>query len=378
LGAVLGLLAPPPAAWAVGNLNLKVQDPGGNPVQATLTITPDDPAGPKPEITTDRDGTKTVVLPPGTYTVQETSGDYVKTPPQRITVRDGETTGASLSLVPVAGWMVQVPPMLGGFGIGPLYLGQWGEPSRRPGETTTITSGGNPPVVINDASAGSTFDWSLDVGALEGVVGLPRLDLPRGWPIGHVFSGLHLKAGGADATIDVTTVDGTRGSFDGSGPFLGAGFELVAVPCDFCGLFFGLGYQFDWSELDLEVSDCAGGIPVAACSTSTDGSYHAHTLSARVGYSFWRQRVSPYAGVRWFWSEIDLDTTSTLTAANGATAVVRTELELEQDEVLGLVGVDARVWGPLFGRAEVAFNDEDVAVLVKLIWTLGFVQSGWR
>jgi hypothetical protein len=150
------------------------------------------------------------------------------------------------------------------------------------------------------------------------------------------------------------------------------------VPCHFCGLFLGLSYEFDYSDLDLEVSDCAGGLVLAACSTSTDGTYHAHTLSARVGYSVWRHRLAPYVGVRWHRSDLDLDTTSNLTAPSGASVTVRTKLELEQDEWLGLVGVDTRVWGPLFGRAEVAFNDEDVAVLVKLIWTLGFVGSSWR
>lgn len=375
LGAVLGVLALPPAAWAVGNLNLRVQDPGGNPVQTTLTIAPEDDPDRQQTVTTGQDGTSTVELPAGTYLIRESSGDYAKDTVKRVTVQDGTTTTAEFSLFPLVGWMIQSPPTWGSFGIGPLYMGQWGEPRREPGETTTITAGGNPPVVIRDASAGSQFDWSLDVVGVEGVAGLPRLDLPEGWFLGHIFTGIHLKAGYADTTIDVTTVDNNEFSIEGDGPFLGVGFDLVAVPCDFCGLFFGLSYQFDYSDLDLEVSDCAGGLILAACSTSTDGTYYAHTLSLRVGYSppSWRHRFAPYIGVRWHRSDIDLDTTSNLTAPNGATATVRTELELEQDEWLGLVGADTRLWGPLFGRTEVAFNDDTVAVLVKVIWTFGFV-----
>jgi hypothetical protein len=71
---------------------------------------------------------------------------------------------------------------------------------------------------------------------------------------------------------------------------------------------------------------------------------------------------------------MDLDTTSTLTGLNGVPVGVRTKLELEQDELLGVLGVDARIWGPVFVRAEVAFNDETVSAFIKLIWGFGFVR----
>jgi hypothetical protein len=377
LGVVLGVLALPQAAWGVGNLNLKVQDPGGNPVQTTLTIAPEDDPDKQQTVTTGQDGTRTVELPAGTYLVRESSGDYAKDTVKRVTVQDGTTTTAEFSLFPLVGWMVQSPPGWGSFGVGPFYLGHWGEPRREPGETTTIRTGGANPLVIKDASAGSQFDWSLNATGLEVVAGVPRVDLPKGWPLGHIFTGVHLKAGYADTTIDVTTVDNNEFSFDGDGPFVGVGFDLVAVPCDFCGLFVGLSYQFDYSDLDLEVSDCAGGLILAACSTGTDGSYYAHTVSLRVGYSppSWRHRVAFYVGARWFRSDTDLDTTTNLTGPTGATASVRTELELQQDEWLGFFGADTRLWGPVYARTEVATNGETVSVLVKVVWTFGYTGS---
>jgi hypothetical protein len=374
---LLGILALPPAAWGVGNLNLKVQDPGGNPVQTTLTIVPENEPEKPRTVTTGQDGTGTVELPAGTYLVGETSGNYARDSVQRVTVQDGATTTSEFSLFPLAGWMVQSPPGWWSFGIGPFYLGQWGEPSREPGETTTIRTGGANPAVIRDASAGSQFDWRLDVGGLELVTGLPRWDLPKGWPLGHIFTGIHLKGGWADAEIDVETVDNNRFSFEGDGPFFGVGFDVVAVPCDFCGLFVRLSYQFDYSDLDLKVSDCAGGLTLAACSTRTDANYYSHALTGGIGYSppSWHHRVAFFVGARWLRTDTDLDTTTNLTGPTGATATVQTKLELEQDEWLGVFGVDARLWGPVFLRAEVATNGDTVSTLVKLIWGFGYTRT---
>ena len=42
--------------------------------------------------------------------------------------------------------------------------------------------------------------------------------------------------------------------------------------------------------------------------------------------------------------------------------------EIASNDFLGQVGVDTHLWGPIFARSGVTFNDENVSVMAKLVY----------
>ena len=364
-------------AWGiVGNVDITVKDAALRPVRnATITLTPEDPTLPEKEVKTDQNGKATAAVEEGNYKIQTSSRDHVTSEKQRVTVKGGETTEAEFSLHPIFAWMVQNPGgRLLGFGVGPGYSGGFRDDLDHTFEKEVITATTgttSTTTVLFDTSAGVEFDLDLNGGGSHFAIGLPMIPVTHGW---FLYPALNSEVGGGFVEIDADNKADSSGNFSlkGNGPMLGVGLDLI-VSCPTCRLFFGLGYQFQYFQASLDRSPCSP-VAVLSCRQSGSMTHEAHSVSGRVGYSFWNRRIAPYLGVRGGWSDVDIKT-KLRRELSGPTSFKNTiRQKFEEDQVEGFVGLDVHFWGPLFGRNEVAFNGSDVSVLVKLMFGFGFVD----
>jgi hypothetical protein len=379
LAVMLSSLGPATLTWAVGgNVAVTVTDAsGGALADATITLTPSDPASNLQPVqaTTRSDGTVDVPAEEGAYRLTVTKDNV--TTAQDVTVRGGATTRTRVTLA--AGWMSQLPGGLGGLAAGPVYRGSWtdlrlgDETERIAIRTGTSTSMG----VLDRPSRNNDFDLELNAGGVEIAAGLPALKLPIS---ASIFTAINLTAGAAGARIDVDNPDVPEASFrlSGTGALLGAGLEAVIVPGARFPLFFGLGYQFNWASADVDRSPCAPPAPftgLESCADDGDLTYRSHAVWGRVGYSVLEGRMSPYVGLRGVWTNLDVESRIMRSFAGGAVTVTNDiDMELKRSQVQGLVGLDAWICGLLFGRVEVAFDGDGVDVLAKL--RFGFNVGG--
>jgi hypothetical protein len=379
-------------AGAVADVAVNVTDGVGAVEGARITLEPVD-AGPGArtvEATTTSDGTARLTVPGGRYRMTVTTEDNV-TATREVTAPDGTTTREEVRVA--AGWKSQLPGGLGGITVGPVYRGQWidlslGDETERisvtsggftgmtmPGMTTpggTSPGGTTATTTLDRPSRGRDVTLDLNMGGVEAALGLPTWKTPIS---ASIIPALNVMAGAADMTIESTNPADRSTDFelDGTGPLLGAGIDLVVVPSARSPLFFGLGYQYSTLWADLDRSPCSP-ITAQTCSADVDLDYHQHTVSGRVGYSVWDHRISPYVGLRGVWTRLDVESTIDRTLAGGITVENRIDQELERDELQGLVGVDANLFGPVFGRAEAAFGGDGVDVLFKIMIGFGSLR----
>jgi len=207
-------------------------------------------------------------------------------------------------------------------------------------------------------------DTSFDMN--EGAV-----DIPIGLPPVHLYDHTMLfftpvfLAGGAtfdlkfrDRFSDMTT------KFSGSGAVLGGGFNSTIMGTD-CPWFGGVDVLYR-TNLNPSVSrNTSTGTPIHE---KDELSFDQWSAAVRGGYNFATgmnafRSVAPFAGVAFNSTNLTLKGTQ---ESGPTTASFKNEIAA--NDFLGEVGVDTHVWGPVFARSEVTFNDEDVSVMAKLVY----------
>ena len=108
--------------------------------------------------------------------------------------------------------------------------------------------------------------------------------------------------------------------------------------------------------------------PSANISQHNTLSYYEWNAAARVGYSFatgfkFAPSVAPWAGV-----EFDSTNVKLSGRVDTPSQTFFYKNEVVANDFKGIAGLDARLCGQLFGRAQVSFNDTDYAVMAKLIY----------
>lgn len=160
-----------------------------------------------------------------------------------------------------------------------------------------------------------------------------------------LFPTLTLEAASVDVTLDQidSFVPGRSTSRKGSGDLFGAGLDVTTSLCGDCPWFAGGGYRFRTiPRLDLQGDALTGGEDRLSRDT--------HVASARLGYVLPGNRFAPYAGLRGQWRDVEIEK----------------ESRLESETIEGIVGVDARLWGSMFGRLEIMAGGQDKDCGVQL------------
>lgn len=159
-----------------------------------------------------------------------------------------------------------------------------------------------------------------------------------------LFPTLTLEA----ASVDVTLNPGSGNPLHGSGDLFGAGLDVAFALCESCPGFVSGGYQFRTIPgVDLQ----GGG------SGDPRLSRDVHVASARLGYVLPGNRFAPYVGLRGQWRDAEI-------------GIEPRREKLESEVTEGILGVDARLWGPMYGRLEIMAGgpDRDCSVQVNLAW----------
>ena len=368
-------------AWAVV-VDMTVKDNSGPAQDVEVTFTrEDDPNRPTTTGWTnaqgnvlDKDG-KAVVLPPGKYGVRARGRDHV-TATETFTVGPGETASFGMTVERIMPWMVQNPPCSLCFGLGAGYIGQWADDLKlEPGEITITNVPGQDPIIERDGSVVNRFNSDLNAGVAHFPIGISTIHAGNL----RFYPALNVQAGDGDLTIDSERrSDGLKIlSFQGSGGIAGAGVGVIAT-CPNC--FWYLGATYDYVALfDAELE---GDLRVALGPSITNFSArawvnsHSHSISGRFGLNlpFLNYFFSPYVGARGIWQDIDFKQLTQFNDAGVGHVTIDTTAKFTRNTVEGIAGVDARFWGPLFGRFESTFNGSDVSVMFKIIYDIGFVD----
>ncbi len=201
------------------------------------------------------------------------------------------------------------------------------------------------------------------------------VDIPFGMPPVHLFNRTMLfftpvfTAGGATFDLELTnrTTNQTV-SFNGSGAVIGGGFNFTIMSDD-CPWFGGVDMLYR-TNLNPTVTATVHPSP-----TTTNGANEKNNLSfyqwnaeARGGYDFATggkvfRSVAPWAGVAFNSTNLTLKSTQQTASLNVGVAA---------NDFRGVVGVDTHLWGPIFARSQVSFNDEDYSVMAKLVYQIDF------
>jgi hypothetical protein len=276
-------------------------------------------------------------------------------------------------------WQLVESPGAAGFGFGlGIDLG-WEELDSlaTAAATTTVTTrdanGREVTQVIpgDPALTNRKFDFRFEVETAGGQapIALPRFSLGRAVT---VFPSLVIEAAVTDVTFhfDDRTNPEDSTSVTARGTSYGLGLESVATLGRSNRWYLAAGYRYrDLPSLELERSP-----PVAPFTHSGAVSHdevrlsqETHRATLRVGRAFRGGRFNPYLGLRGRWTELDVVDELDFRSSLGDETVLRTHTRYESDSALGVAGIDARLGGPVLGRAEVTFGDGDAALLLKTV-----------
>ena len=254
--------------------------------------------------------------------------------------------------------LAQIPQGLGSFGFGARYDGEFlhnmkfTKASQSLNGIVTNLNLSNPPKVSFKYNAGT-------------------VDIPIGLPTVHLFGDSSLYTapvfivGGA--VYDTKGKSGRNGqtiTYNGSGPMIGGGFGSTIMN-PHCPFFAGLDVLYR-DNLGVGVSPSPNSSGNASQSNTL--SYYEWNVAARGGYSFatgvrFAPSVAPWAGVEFDSTNVKL-TGSQNTPGQSSSY----KNEVVANDFKGIAGLDARLCGQLFGRAQVSFNDTDYAVMAKLVY----------
>jgi hypothetical protein len=283
---------------------------------------------------------------------------------------------AAQPVAPPGWWLAESPGTSGArFGLGVDYLFEDVDSLLNTSFTETVTlrgpqAGGPPQVIPGDPALNNRkFDYGFEVRSwgVQAPIALRRLRLGGG---ATLYPSLVLEVATTEATFDFhdRSEPGDSTSVSGRGVSWAAGLEGVAALGRGGRWFLAGGYRFrSLPEFDLERSpgfDSNAG--VVEDEVRLGGG--THLASLRLGRILAGGTVSPYIGVRGRWSELEIDDRLRFVDAAGDLFDLTTSSRFDSDSTLGLVGLDARLRGPLVGRAEVTFGDGDVAALVKAVY----------
>jgi hypothetical protein len=153
-------------------------------------------------------------------------------------------------------------------------------------------------------------------------------------------------------------------SYDGSGLMIGGGFGSTIVNAH-CPFFGGLDVLYR-DNLGVGVSPSPNANPNISQSNTLN--YYEWNVAARGGYSFGTgfqavPSIAPWAGVEFDSTNVKL-TGSETTQVQSFTY----KNEVVANDFNGIAGLDTRLCGQLYGRAQVSFNDTDYAVMAKLVY----------
>ena len=341
------LLIPVSAGAVATDLHLN-----GQPTECKIVLKQ---GGKTQTVKTDTGGhAKVDLVPNEPVTVTTKNYDYAPIP-----VTETPSSQGGIFEIPVApsAPLVQNPSGFGSFGVAPRYDGDYlrhmkvTEDSFTFGGKTVFGNGHNEP------------DTSFDMN--EGAV-----DIPIGLPPVHLYDHTMLYftpvflAGGAtfdlkfrDRTSDMTT------KFSGSGAVLGGGFNSTIMGTD-CPWFGGVDVLYR-TNLNPSVSRNNS---IETVHEKDELSFDQWNAGVRGGYNFATgmnafRSVAPWAGVAFNSTNLTLKGTQ----ESGATTA-SFKNEIAANDFLGQVGVDTHLWGPIFARSQVTFNDEDVSVMAKLVY----------
>jgi hypothetical protein len=276
------------------------------------------------------------------------------------------------SVPPPRPWGVESPRSAGArFGLGvDLRLDRL-EGLEAIGGSTAVVGPGGTVVPVDPGLDNRKLERELELDGvgLQAPVALPRFALGGL----AVDPSLVLEVAAVDARLDFRprTPNDAGASLDGRGTQWGVGVEWVATACRRCRVFWGGGYRFrTLSGLDLDRRPRLDGAFEVLADEVRLGS-DTHLVTGRVGFAARGGRFAPYLGARGRWSEVEVEDELRFRGPTGAETALRTRLELEDDGVAGVVGLDARLGGRLLGRVEAAVGDQGTAALVKLVHHFG-------
>ena len=254
--------------------------------------------------------------------------------------------------VELSAGLAQIPQGLGSFGLAARYDGEFLHDMKFTKASESVNG-----IVTNlNLSNPPKISFKYNAGTVEIPIGLPTL---------HLFGGSSLYAapvfivGGA-----VYDVRNKFVSYDGSGPMIGGGFGSTIMN-PHCPFFGGLDVLYR-DNLGVGVSPS----PSSQASSSLNNTLHYYewNVAARGDYSFGTgfhavPSIAPWAGV-------EFDSTNVKLTGNVNTPgqSFSYKNEVAANDVKGIAGLDARLCGQLFGRAQVSFNDTDYAVMAKLVY----------
>ena len=286
---------------------------------------------------------------------------FAQSPP--VATPAGEPDGGKLDptnpspsggMVPVeqSAALAQIPQGLGSFGLGTGYDGEFLHDMK----FTKASASSNGIVTNLNLSNPPKVSFKYNAGTVEIPIGLPTLHL---FGDSSLYTAPLFIVGGA-----VYDVKNKFVSFAGSGPMIGGGFGS-AIMNPHCPFFGGLDVLYR-DNLGVGVSPSPSS--QANSSFSNTLHYYEWNVAARGGYSFGTgfravPSIAPWAGV-------EFDSTNVKLTGNENTRGQSFSFKNEDaaNDVKGIAGLDARLCGRLFGRAQVSFNDTDYAVMAKLVY----------
>jgi len=280
--------------------------------------------------------------------------------------------GGILDPVEQSAALAQIPQGLGSFGLTASYNGEFLHNMK----FTKASQSSNGIVTNENLSNPPKVSFKYNAGTAE---------IPIGLPMFHLFGDSSLYAapvftvGGA--VYDVKSKYGPSGqtiTYTGWGPMIGGGFGSTIMNAH-SPLFAGL---------DVLYRDNLG-VGVSPSPNDTRNIYKSYTLSyyewnvaARGGYTFGTgfravPSIAPWAGVGFDSTNVKLIGSGSFRSLLGEALSVGIKNEVTANDFEGIAGLDVRFFGPLFGRAQVSFNDTDYAVMARLVYQ--FDLSGlWK
>jgi hypothetical protein len=308
---------------------------------------------------------------------------------KRVTIRPVSEAGQAISLavpatrqaitVPITQpWMVQNPGFFGGFGVAAGFAAQFLDDPKITFDqsvgTARLPDGSVQTATTGDAAAADRRnDISLDLvgGFVDIPIGLPSI--PAG-PT-RLFIAPTVSLGFFDVDFESRNREtGATTRFDGDTVVLEGGVEVLA---QFVGTpwyaFVSASGGGDVAGGDLDRQNPA---PVPGGQRTRDKAEFDYTHyvvkvggghAFRTGYSF-LQSIAAAGGIAYERTEATISGVVEATFDNGVVTENRFRNEFEAEGVKGFVRLDAHFTGPLFGRAEVLFDDRDVAVLIKAVY----------
>ena len=215
------------------------------------------------------------------------------------------------------------------------------------------------------------FDVLLE---LEGVgselaVALPSVGAPGAF---QLFPTLIVQAAWADVQLDFH--DRTRAedstSYQGQGPLFTTGLDLTSTLCRSCPWFAGASYRFQTlPSLSVDRSPAFAPPGFAVLDDDVRLAREVQEISTRVGYSFPGNRIASYLGVRYRWTDLEVEDDLRYRDPLGRTETsLSSQTDLESEVTQALAGVEAHLGGSFYGRIETGISDEDHGAWMQVVY----------